>query len=446
MLNVREIATALNLPYNGAAFEIKEYCTDSRRVGEGCLFAALEGERVDGHSFIPALDQAHKNIVFLASKQPAGQTQNPCFIVEDVREALGWIAKAHLKKVSAKIIGVTGSVGKTTTKNFILSALKPALQASGTAGNMNNELGVPLTALAVSETDQAAVIEMGMRGLGQIEYLTQFVTPDIAVVTNIGVAHLELLKSRLNIACAKLELVDALREGGVALLNGDEPLLYGARPDKKCFYFGMDAHNDYRAEEVEGCSFTLCYPGGALPITLQVEGAHQIMNALAAFGAGHLLGIAPEKLKEGIEAFAGDGRRQFTEEVGGVTVIDDSYNASPDSMAAALKVLAAKPGRRIAVLGDMLELGDYERQGHHDVGALCGELKIDMVLAVGKAAKEIYNALPAQVEGYYALDREEAMGLLWPLVRQGDTLLFKASNAMGFQQMAAALKERMKKI
>lgn len=445
MLNVSSIAVALNIEYNGPDFGVTDYVTDSRKVKEGCLFAALKGERVDGHSFIPALDQAYENIVFLVSELPNEPTRNPCFLCSDVREGLGYIAKAHLAQLPAKIIGVTGSVGKTTTKNFILSALNAAMQASGTAGNMNNELGVPLTALAVSAQDQAAVIEMGMRGLGQISYLTQFVRPDIAVVTNVGVAHLELLKSRTNIARAKLELVDALEEGGVALMNGDEPLLYGARPDKKCLYFGFNKTNDYRAEEISGNSFTLVYPEGSLPITLQVEGEHQMMNALAAFGVGHLLGVDPLALKQGLEAFCGDGRRMFTETVGDITVIDDSYNASPDSMAAALRVLAAKEGRKVAVLGDMLELGSYEQHGHREIGALCGELKIDVVLAVGTAAKEIYKALPATVQGHYVAERNNAFAALEPIICAGDTLLFKASNGMNFQALANELKERKKK-
>ena len=445
MLNVSSIAVALNCLYDGPEFAVMDYVTDSRKVKEGCLFAAIKGERVDGHSFIPALDRSYKNIVFLVSEEPEKPTQNPCFVVDDVRVGLGRIAKAHLAQLDAKIVGVTGSVGKTTTKNFILSALNAAIKASGTAGNMNNELGVPLTALAVSEQDQAAVIEMGMRGLGQINYLTQFVRPDIAVVTNVGVAHLELLKSRVNIARAKLELVDALGESGIALLNGDEPLLYGSRPDKTCFYFGFDPKNDYRAEKISGTSFILVYPDGSIPITLQVEGEHQIMNALAAFGVGHRLGVDPLALKQGLEAFIGDGRRMFIETVGDITVIDDSYNASPDSMAAALKVLASKEGRKVAVLGDMLELGSYELQGHREIGALCGELKIDVVLAVGAASKELYKALPATVEGHYVADRADAFAALEPIVCAGDTLLFKASNGMNFQALANELKERKRK-
>lgn len=441
MLTVHKIAAALGLAVPPQDYPVKNTVTDSRKAEEYCLFAAIEGERVDGHSFIPALDEKLEKVVFLGTKPMP--TRHPYFVVPDVREALGWIAKAHLEQLSARIVGVTGSVGKTTTKNFILAALSPAMQVSGTAGNMNNELGVPLTGLAVAEEDRAAVIEMGMRGLGQIQYLTRFICPDIAVVTNVGVAHLELLGSRENIATAKLELVDALR-GGTALLNGDEPLLYEARPEKKCCYFGLSAHNDYRAEEIEGSSFTLCYPEGKLRITLQLEGAHQIMNALAAFGVGHLLGIDPALLKQGIESFTGDGRRQFTETVGGVTVIDDTYNASPDSMAAALQVLATKPPRRVAVLGDMLELGSYEEEGHRRVGALCGELGIDVLIAVGARAKGIYDAAPV-AEKCHVTTREEAVPLMEQLIRPGDTVLFKASNSMGFDRLTFALKERMNK-
>ena len=445
MLSLQTVAKALNKETPAEDFPIGRVVTDSRLAGEECLFAAIAGERVNGHSFIPTLDEAHNRMIFLGTEPASQGLKNPYFQVEDIRFALGLLAKAHLASCSAKIIGVTGSVGKTTTKNFILSALGPAMQVSGTKGNMNNELGVPLTALAVADTDQAAVVEMGMRGLGQIDYLTQFITPDIAVVTNIGVAHLELLKTRENIAKAKLELADALEEGGIALLNGDEPLLYGARPQKKCVYFGLNAHNDYRAERIENNRFTLCYPQGSLEIALQTEGEHQIMNALAAFGVGHLLGADPLLLKEGLEQFAGDGTRQFTETVGGVTVIDDSYNASPDSMRAALKVLASKEGRKVAVLGDMFELGSYEEEGHRQVGDFCGEMEIDVVIAAGKAAKILYDALPENIVKFYTAEKDEIPALLEKVIQKGDTVLFKASNSMGFRAYADGLKERMRK-
>ena len=444
MLTVGTVAKALNHPLPSADFPLRGVVTDSRCAGEGILFAAIAGERVNGHSFIPQLDETYEKMVFLGTEPPPEGLRNPYFQVEDIRFALGLLAKAHLAACPAKIIGVTGSVGKTTTKNFILSALS-SLRVSGTKGNMNNELGVPLTGLAVSDTDEAAVIEMGMRGLGQIDYLTRFITPDIAVVTNIGVAHLELLKTRENIARAKLELVDALNETGIALLNGDEPLLYGARPQKQCRYFGLSVHNDYRAEQIGKDRFTLCYHGGSLELALQVEGEHQIMNALAAFGVGHLLGVDPQCLKEGIEQFTGDGTRQFTETVGGITVIDDSYNASPDSMRAALKVLASREGRRVAVLGDMFELGAYEEEGHRQVGLFCGELGIDVVVAAGKAAKVLYDALPAEMVKFYTAEKEEIPALLEQIIKTGDTVLFKASNSMGFGTYAARLKERIRK-
>ncbi len=443
MLTVQKIATALQQPYAGPDFAVAHTVTDSRRVGEHTLFAAIVGQRVNGHTFVPALDAQFHQVVFLGTEPAPEGLKNPYFQVPDIQVALGQLAKAHLETESANIVAVTGSVGKTTTKNFILAALAPVMQVSGTKGNMNNELGVPLTGLAVHGEDRAAVIEMGMRGLGQINYLTQFIAPHIAVITNIGVAHLELLKTRENIAAAKLELVDGLRPGGKALLNGDEPLLYGARPQQDCVYFGKSAHNQYRATHIQGNRFTLCYPGGQLDMTLQVEGEHQVMNALAAFGVGHLLGVEPALLQQGIQGFTGDGTRQFTETVGGITVIDDSYNASPDSMEAALRVLAQKPGRRIAVLGDMLELGEYTQEGHRKVGALCGELHIDGVIAVGNAATALYEALPPRIQKVHTLYKEDLPALLDQMVRTGDTVLFKASNSMGFAAVAKEFKERL---
>ncbi len=445
-LNVSTIASALKQPYYGEDFLVTRVACDSREVKEYTLFAAIVGEKNDGHQYIRALDQQFGQLVFLTTKPLEFLPRNPVFMVPDIRYALGQLARAHLTALPAKIVGVTGSVGKTTTKNFILAALAPSMQASGTKANQNNELGVPLTALAVKPEDRAAVIEMGMRGLGQITYLTQFVRPDIALITNIGVSHLALLGSRENIARTKLELVDTMKPGGIAVLNGDEPLLYQARLQKKCYYFGLCAHNDYRAEKVEGSSFILCYPGGSIAVSLQLEGMHQIQNALAAFAVGHLLGCTPQKLKKGLESFTGDGSRQAFFPLRDFTVLDDSYNASPDSMRAALTVLASRPGRHVAVLGDMLELGDYAEQGHKEVGLLCKNLGLEMVCAVGKDARWIYENLPPEILRFYATDWQSMLPVLESQLQAGDTVLFKASHSMGFQQMVQALKERMGEI
>ncbi len=442
-LTVHQIARTLGATYCGRDYLLTGFSWDSREMQNGMLFTAIVGERNNGHHYIRQLDEAYGEIAFLTTEPLDFKPRNPVFQVEDVRVALAMLAHAHLEGINARIVGVTGSVGKTTTKNFILSALAPGMKASGTKGNQNNELGIPATALNVEENDRVGVVEMGMRGLGQIADAARYVQPDLAVITNIGVAHLELLGSRENIAKAKLEMVDALKKDGVALLNGDEPLLYGARPEKTCFYFGLSAHNSFRAEEIQDHSFTLCYPGGKLPITLQVEGEHQIMNALAAFGVGYLLGVKAELLKQGLESFTGDGRRQFIEVVAGITVIDDSYNASPDSMRAALKVLAGKEGRKVAVLGDMLELGAYEEQGHRDVATVCTELGIDVVLAVGSRSKVLYEALPESCEKYHLGNATEARDLLETLLKPGDCLLLKASNYMNFGMLAKDLKERL---
>lgn len=443
-LTVEKIAAALGCPYNGLDFKVEQVVCDSRKVQDNTVFAAIVGERVDGHSFIKALDEQYNRVVFLGTKEPESSLRNPYFQVEDIQKALGALARTHLAEMPAKVIGVTGSVGKTTTKNFILSALSTCVKASATKGNQNNELGVPLTALSVGEEDRAAIIEMGMRGLGQITYLTEFARPDIAVVTNVGVAHMELLGSRENIAKAKLELVDTMKEDGIALLNGDEALLYQARPKKECRYFGFSRHNDYRAEDADEASFTLIYPEGRLPVRLQVEGAHQIMNALAAFGTGHLLGLDPQKLVEGLEGYSGDGRRWFIEECGGITFIDDSYNASPDSMAAALRVLAEKNGRRVAVLGDMLELGSEEERGHRQIGSLCNKKNLDLLVAFGVRAKGIYEAAELK-EKYHLTKREEMIPLLMKALKPGDVVLFKASNSMNFNGFVKDMKERVGK-
>ena len=444
-LTYKEIAAALRIPFGGVEQSLSFFTWDSREMRDHALFAALKGERVNGASFIPALDVQYKNIAFLTEEPLDFVPRNPVFRVGDIKNALAVLAGVQVKKRSAKIIGVTGSVGKTTTKDFIVSALSACFSVSGTVGNQNNELGIPNTVFSIREEDRAAVIEMGMRGPGQIRAIAAQVPPDLAVITNIGVAHLELLGSRENIARAKLEMVDALRPGGQALLNGDEPLLRGARPDRDCYYFGFSDNNDYYATDRRGTSFILHYPGGELPVSLQVEGEHQVMNALAAFGAGHLLGCDPALLGKGLEAFRGDGRRMFTEQAGGITVIDDSYNAAPDSMRAALTVLASKPGRRAAVLGDMLELGAYEEEGHRMVGRICADLALDAVYTAGERAALIDRSLPETMEHRHFEKAEEILPILEKALRPGDAVLFKASNAMNFHALAAAFKERMEK-
>lgn len=402
--------------------------TDSRRVKENCIFAAIKGARADGFDFIAGLDKI-KNVAYLTDRKP-DHVKNPYILVPDVIRAVGGIAALHLEGIDAKKIAVTGSVGKTTTKNFIAFALSSCMRVHFSEGNHNNELGLPLTALGAEKTDGAVVLEMGMRGFGQIEYLCKIAPPDIAVITNIGISHIELLGSRENILKAKSEIIDALSENGTAVLNGDDDMLKTLNPDKRTLYFGIENEKcDIRAVNIVDNSFDMVCCGELYHVTLSVAGRHNIYNALAAAAIGIALGCDIDKLIAGIEAFAGDGKRQNIYEFEGLRIFDDTYNASPASMRASMEVMRGYDGRRVLVLADMLELGGYSAAAHRSLAESVRALGAGAVICIGNEMRHLYNAL-GDMNAFHCENNAQALDILLQNVKPGDNILFKGSQSM----------------
>ena len=416
---------------------IRNVVTDSRQVAENTLFAAIVGERADGHDFIPTLDAKFENVMFLCSRKTGAKHAE--FVCDDVLRALADIAELHLQTVPARRVAVTGSVGKTTTKEMIACALAGKYDVQKSLANRNNELGMPLTAFTVTEQHGAAIFEMGMRGKGQIKYLARRVRPEVGVITNIGVSHIELLGSRENICQAKMELSEYIVEDGVLLLNGDEPLLRAAaeKCPAKVRFFGIDTEADYRAKEVQihqnSVCYTLCVDGGEYKVQLPVGGKHQVYNSLAAFAVARELRVPTQKILEQLAGYQDGGLRQNIYTAGDLIIFDDTYNAAPESMRASLGVLGAYPNRKIAVLADMLELGDYSGEAHRDVGAACTESGVDLLISYGDFAATMVNAFTG--EGYAFGDRAAALEKLCKTARSGDVILFKGSHSMQCDQL-----------
>lgn len=409
---------------------------DSRLVEPGQLFVALTGAR-DGHDFIPmAMEKGAA--AALGTRQLPGV---PMIVVSDSLRAMGEIARGYRQTRKARVVGVTGSVGKTSTKEMIAAVLETGFITRKTEKNFNNDIGLPMTVLDLAESTEAAVIEMGMNHFGEISYLTRIARPDVAVITNIGTMHIENLGSREGICRAKLEILEGLPAEGTVILNGDEPLLRAAATGHKTLYFGFGPDCDLRAEEI--CEeagrtrFTAAGHGLRFELVLPVEGLHHVMNALSAALVGLQFGLSPEQIARGLAGFRNTGERQHIYEKNGFLIISDCYNAGPESMAAALSVLAKRQtaGRRIAVLGDMLELGDYGPEAHTRVGALAAE-QADLVLTFGPLSR--LTAKAAGSKGRHFDSQEELADALRRLAAPGDILLFKGSHGMHMERVLEA--------
>ena len=413
---------------------------DSRSVKPGQLFVALEGVR-DGHDLIPAALAAGAAAVLCSHS--GGDF--PAIVVKDTRKALGDIAREERKRLNVKVVGVTGSVGKSTTKEMIVGILSQKYRTGKTPVNHNNDIGMPMAILALPEDTEVAVLEMGMNHFGEMAYLTSIAAPDIAVITNIGTMHIEHLGSREGILHAKLEILQGLRPGGHLIYNGDEPLLWNLRGSGSTapHYFGLenpacDVKGSVR-QEAEGCTELAVTAGEeSFQVCLPVEGRHFVSDALAAVAVARLLEVPVEGIRQGLAGFRSMEGRQEIYEAGGYTIIRDCYNAGPESMAASLTVLGKKNGRRIAVLGDMLELGVCTQAEHYRVGRIAAG-KCDLLLALGKNAGRVVNgAITGGMRPVDAMAFDSAPELVRVLrakARPGDIILFKGSRGMKMEQV-----------
>lgn len=417
---------------------VQDVCTDSREIKPGELFVALRGEKFDGHDF---LEQAFQQGASAAlSEEPC--RDHPVVLVADTKRALGELARGYREKCGFFVIGITGSVGKTTTKEMIASICATTRKTTKTTQNRNNSIGVPLTILSVPEDHEVAVLEMGMNHFNEMSYLTSIARPDVAVITNIGTMHIEHLGSREGILQAKLEILEGLRKNGRTVFNGDEPLLWNLKEINRVrpLYFGIENNEcDVVAMDIQeedgGSNFRVKGMNAEFEVYIPVTGRHYIYDALAAITVGLLQGIAPVKIQRALGAYQNPGMRQRIYEEKGYTIIDDCYNAGPESMEAALNVLGNKKteGKRIAVLGDMLELGACSQSEHYRIGRLAVS-KADMVFACGSYADRVVagavtGGMSPKRAAYFGT-HEELINTVKHYAKPGDVLLFKGSRGM----------------
>ena len=416
-----------------AAVEFLGASNDTRTIQPGQLFLALKGAR-DGHDFIPmALE---KGAAAVLCEHCDGDF--PAIVVEDVRIALGKIANGERHRIGMKVVGVTGSVGKSTTNEMISTVLESTIRTAKTPANHNNDIGMPMGILSMPADTQVAVLEMGMNHFREMAYLSRIGQPDIAVIVNIGTMHIEHLGTQEGILKAKLEILEGMEKTAPVLLNGDDRFLKTAAcGDHRVTYFGVDENCAVRGLDPEistGCvTFRVRAGEKEFHMELPVEGEHFVCDALAAVAVGLELGVEPVKIQESLANFRNMAGRQEIYEKDGFTIISDCYNAGPESMAAALKVLGRQKGRKIAVLGDMLELGSCTQAEHYKVGRLAAE-QADRLLAYGpNGARMEKGALTGGMVGGMArsfTDRRMLVMALKQVARPGDVILFKGSRGM----------------
>jgi UDP-N-acetylmuramoyl-tripeptide--D-alanyl-D-alanine ligase len=362
----------------------------------------------------------------------------PAIYVEDPRIALGQIAREELKRIGCKVVGVTGSVGKSTTKEMISTVLESTCRIAKTPANHNNDIGMPMAVLSMPEDTEVAVLEMGMNHFREIAYLSEIARPDVGVIINVGTMHIEFLGSREGIRKAKMEIIEGMAADAPLLLNGDNDLLreLDAVPVQPVTYFGSDEACEVWADQVhqgENLTFTAHWGDVEIPVSMALEGAHFVADALAAIAVGVKLGVAPEKISEALASFRNMAGRQEIFQAGGYTIIKDCYNAGPESMAAALNVLSNRKGRKIAVLGDMLELGSSAHPEHYKLGRIAAQ-KADLLFVYGPHGQVVADGAitGGMGEAHVAVftDHRELGEALKCIAQPGDVLLFKGSRGM----------------
>ncbi len=425
--------------------EVGFITTDSRKAGKGGVFAAIVGERVDGHSFIPQCVELGI-ICSIAERTPADNS--PHILVKNTPEALRKIAKAYREKFDIPFVGISGSVGKTSTKEIIASVLSEHFHTHKTQGNFNNALGVPITLFALEETHTAAVIEMGISDFNEMSILAEMAQPSIAVLTNVGKCHLENLKNLDGVLKAKTEMLTYLKKGGTVVLNGDDVNLRKAEIPEgaKVIYYGLGGENDIFATDIKSdnesfTDFTVHTKEGNFRARINSLGNHMVQNALAAVAVAKTLGLTEAEIIEGLNNYRTIGGRANIIKTEKLTIIDDCYNANPESMKASLKTLANFDGRRVALLGDMKELGEKEKELHFEIGELAAELKLDLIITVGDLALEMYKAARPKIDAEWYQSIEEAKLYMYEMLTIGDTVLVKASHSMKFDELVELIKE-----
>ena len=431
--------------------QVKGFTNDSRKLCPGNMYVAIQGSRVDGHDFIPQVMEQGAAAVLAEKKQ---DPSIPVVLVKDTESALGSIASGYRATMHAKVLAITGSVGKTTTKEMLAAIMEKSHNTGKTPQNYNNRLGLPLSLLNMDQDCEVAVLEMGMNHFGEMSYLTHIARPDVVVINNIGTMHIENLGSRQGILQAKLEILEGLQPGGTIVFNGDEPMLTDLRGKYpfRMLYFGItNKECDVIAEHIESFDgktvFTVNGFGKSFTVSLPTEGMHNVYNALAAITAAMACESEPEDIVDALRDFTNAAMRLNTYEKKGFTIIDDCYNAGPESTAVALSILGGKKteGQRIAVLGDMLELGHRAAAEHYRIGRIAAQ-KADLILAYGKASQRIVTgAVTGGILPRNAMFFDSHAELVKTLVNRakpGDVILFKGSRSMRMEQALAMFLEQ----
>lgn len=425
--------------------EVTGVVIDSRKVEEGYLFIATRGERVDGHSFIKQV--ADKGAVCVICEEPPSIDTIPYILVENSFIALKQIATFYRDQLAIPVVGITGSVGKTTTKEFIAKVLEQRYCILKTQGNYNNEVGLPLTILQIRKEHEIAILEMGINQFGEMDRLGEIAKPDICVITNIGQCHLEFLGTRKGILKAKTEVLPHIKEGGYICINSDDDMLDTIESDKKIITFGLQNKGQIYAENIEnqgllGTKCNIHTQTKDFIVTIPLAGQHMIYNGLAATAVGEILGLNQEEIARGIGEVKALGGRSNIYQVGNKTIIDDCYNANPVSMKAALDLLALANTRKVAILGGMGELGEDSNKLHGEVGAYAIDTIVDVLVCIGENAKSMEKEAILQAKKsnahttiLYYQTKEEAMNQLEQIILDTDTILIKGSRFMELEEM-----------
>lgn len=459
-MTLENIAKACNGTYFGEEQKKQnQICgavTDSRQVEEGFLFIPIKGARADGHDFIP--DVWNKGAVAVLSEKKLKDCTKPYILVKSTEQALKAIAKFYRCQLTIPVVGITGSVGKTSTKEMIASVLSKKYKVLKTAGNYNNEIGLPLTLLRIQEEHEAAVVEMGISDFGEMHRLADMAQPDICVITNIGICHLENLKTRDGILRAKSEIFDFLKPKGQIVLNGEDDKLSTLKEVKgiKPVFYGFKENETVRqdiyADHIKNCGLKgmeadIHTPEGGISVHIPIPGQHNIFNAMAATGVGLALGMELKEIQTGIESVETIGGRTNLIEIGGLMVIDDCYNANPVSMRASIDVLSNGLARTVAILGDMGELGENEKKLHYEVGAYVAQKQIDTLFCAGVLSEEIAQGARDTndwCEVFHFDSRDEMLSQVLDYLQEGDTVLVKASHFMDYPKVVEAIQARFR--
>lgn len=434
--------------------ELTNITSDSRKVNEGDLFIPIKGERFDGHDFITgALNSGAAAVITHRDTDP--REGKSIIRVRDTLKALGDIAGYYRSKFKIPVVAITGSVGKTSTKDMVSSVLSQKYNVLKTAGNYNNEIGLPLTLFNLDSFHEACVLEMGMSGFDEISRLSLMAKPDVAIITNIGISHIEKLGSRQNILKAKMEILEGLKPDGPVILNGDDNLLSGLKSllNRRTVYYGIEEGVDYQAYNIQtagenGTNFEITLGNREYRVHIPVPGIHNVYNSLAGIAAGFELGVSPDKIIRGLEEYVPEKMRLNIISHNNIKIINDTYNASPQSMEAAINVLQDIGGnnRTVAVLGDMLEMGEWSFKAHMDVGRYAAVKGTDIIVAVGENGKNIARgAVDAGIDSsavHCFNNNDEAYSFLKGLLTDGDTILVKGSRGMRMEKIVEKLLEK----